>query len=348
MDLEGKRVLVTGGTGSLGGVVVRKLLAGELGRPAKIVVFSRDEAKQHEMRLAYHRRREATDEIIYRNFEDVLTFRIGDMRDYPSVVSAVRQADVVIHAAALKQVPNCEYFPFEAIQTNIYGANNLVRAIRDNETSVEAVVAISTDKACEPINTMGMTKGLMERLIITANRECPGTRFVCVRYGNVISSRGSVVPLFLHQIAQGGPVTITTKEMTRFLITLEQAAETAFAALQHAGPGEIVVPRIPSARIPEVAEVLIGNRNIEIAVTGIRPGEKVHEVLVSDEERSRTTTRNGYYVICPVFPELDREQIYEPAVSKEYTSEDVTLTGAGLCELLAPYLPERTSEPPAA
>jgi FlaA1/EpsC-like NDP-sugar epimerase len=348
VDLEGKRVLVTGGTGSLGGVVVRKLLAGELGRPAKIVVFSRDEAKQHEMRLEYHRRREATDEIIYSNFRDLLTFRLGDMRDYASVVAAVRNVDVVIHAAALKQVPNCEYHVFEAVLTNVFGANNLVRAIRDNHTDVQAVVAISTDKACEPINAMGMTKGLMERVMITANRECAGTRFVCVRYGNVISSRGSVVPLFLDQIKHGGPVTVTTRKMTRFLITLDQAAEAAFAALQHARPGETFVPKLPSALIHNVAQTLIGNRDIPIIVTGIRPGEKVHEVMIHEEERYRTSEREGYYVICPVFPELDTEPIYEPVLTGEYTSEHVTVGATELRELLAPYVVGQTHEPPAA
>src|SRR2546428_1745937 len=156
VELEGKRILVTGGTGSLGQAIVRRLLSGEMGRPAKVVVFSRDEAKQHYMRLSYLHRRAATDEVIYRNFQELLSFRIGDVREYSALLQAARETDVIIHAAALKQVPSCEYFPFEAVQTNIFGAHNLVRVIRENTTSVEAVVGISTDKACKPINVMGM------------------------------------------------------------------------------------------------------------------------------------------------------------------------------------------------
>ena len=217
MILKGKRILVTGGTGSLGTALIRRLLTEVRGRPAKIIVFSRDEAKQHEMRLEYLRRRVATDEVIYQNSRELLVFRIGDVRNYSSLLQAVREADVVFHAAALKQVPTCEYFPFEAIETNILGAQNLVRVIRENATPVKLVIGVSTDKACKPVNVMGMTKALQERLLTQANMECPQTRFSVVRYGNVIASRGSVVPLFLDQIREGGPVTITLKEMTRSL-----------------------------------------------------------------------------------------------------------------------------------
>jgi len=214
--LEGKRILIAGGTGSLGKALVTRLLTGEMGRPSKIIVFSRDEAKQHEMRLEYLQRWAATDEIIYQNSKELLTFRIGDIRDPFSLSGAVREADVVFNAAAMKQVPTCEYFPFEAVQTNIVGAQNLVRVIRDSDTPAELVVGISTDKACKPINVMGMTKAVQERILIQANLECSQTRFVCVRYGNVVASRGSVVPLFLDQIREGRPVTITLKEMTGF------------------------------------------------------------------------------------------------------------------------------------
>lgn len=196
MILKDKRILITGGTGSLGQAVVRRLLTGEMGKPQSITVFSRDEAKQHDMRLSYMNRPQATDEIIYRNSQELLRFRIGDMRDYSSVLQAVQEAEVVIHTAALKQVPTCEYFPFQAVQTNILGVQNLVLAIRENNTPVETVTGISTDKACKPINVMGMTKALMERILVEANRDYSDTRFACVRYGNVISSRGSVVPLF--------------------------------------------------------------------------------------------------------------------------------------------------------
>src|SRR5438067_2210511 len=241
VELEGKRILVTGGTGSLGQAIVRRLLSGEMGRPAKVVVFSRDEAKQHYMRLSYLHRRAATDEVIYRNFQELLSFRIGDVRQYPSVLQAVREADVIVNAAALKQVPTCEYFPFEAVQTNIVGPHNVVRAIRENSTPVGLVVGISTDKACKPINVMGMTKALQERIFVEANIGSPAARFVCVRYGNVIASRGSVVPLFLDQVASGGPLTVTTKDMTRSLLSLYRAVDTAFAAIRGALPGRAVI-----------------------------------------------------------------------------------------------------------
>lgn len=335
MIVEGKNVLVTGGTGSLGQAIVRRLLTGELGMPGRIMVFSRDEAKQHDMRLSFLRRREATDEIIYRNSTQVLRFTIGDVRDYPSLLRAVRDSHLVIHAAALKQVPTCEYFPFEAIQTNLLGAQHLVRAIRENPTTVETVVGISTDKACKPINVMGMTKAIMERILIEANIGSVA-RFACVRYGNVIASRGSVVPLFLEQIANGGPVTITMKEMTRFLLTLDQAVDTVLAAVRSALPGETYVPRAPSANVEVVADVLIDGRNIEKRYTGIRPGEKIHELMVSDEECYRTVARDAFYVIRPMLPELERE-VGEPALTGEYSSEVVTADAAALQPLLEPY-----------
>ncbi|HET8772650.1 MAG TPA: polysaccharide biosynthesis protein [Thermoanaerobaculia bacterium] len=339
-NLEGKRILVTGGTGSLGQCVVRRLLGGELGRPAKIVVFSRDEAKQHYMRLSYLHKEAATDEVIYRNFQDLLQFRIGDIRDYASVVQSLRDIDVVIHAAALKQVPSCEYFPGEAVQTNILGAQNLVRAVRENATPVETVVGISTDKACKPINVMGMSKAMMERILVTANLDSRHTRFACVRYGNVIASRGSVVPLFIDQIAHGGPVTITTTDMTRFLLSLDQAVDTVLAAVLEARAGETYIPRVPAARITDLAEVLIDGRDIRVEVTGIRPGEKIHEIMVSEEECYRTIERGQYYVICPMLPEL-RPQIDRPALTSEYSSESITLDHDGLRALLAPHLVDR-------
>lgn len=338
MNLEGKRILVTGGTGSLGQTVVRRLLTGEMGRPAKIVVLSRDEAKQHYMRLSYLHREAATDEVIYRNFQELLQFRIGDVRDYSSVLQAVANADVVIHAAALKQVPSCEYFPYQAVQTNIDGPNNLVRALRENKTDVELVVGISTDKACKPINVMGMTKALQERIIIEANMDCPQTRFVCVRYGNVIASRGSVVPLFLDQIASGGPVTITTTDMTRFLLSLDQAVDTVFAAIREALPGETYIPRVPTARVMDLAEVLIDGRDIPITVTGIRPGEKIHEIMVSEEECFRTVERGDYYAISSMLPEIGGEPPANPALTGEYSSEQITLDHDGLRALLEPHL----------
>jgi len=335
MLLTDKKVVVTGGTGSLGKVLIRRLLSDELGRPRKIVVLSRDEAKQHAMRLAYQHKRRATDEVIYHNFEQLLQFQIGDVRDIHSVTAALRDADIVINAAALKQVPACEYFPYEAVQTNISGAENIVRAIREHGLGVETVVGVSTDKACKPVNVMGMTKAIQERIFIRGNLDCPLTRIIAVRYGNVLASRGSVIPLFHEQIRSGGPVTITTADMTRFLLSLDQAVDTIFAALRGANRGDTFIPRVPSARVVDVAAALIGNRPIETKVTGIRPGEKVHESLVSEEEAHRTVSRDGYYVILPILPELLSEGADAgEKLGREYSSADELMTPEQIVTLL--------------
>jgi FlaA1/EpsC-like NDP-sugar epimerase len=321
-----KRILILGGTGSLGKTLIRRFLSGRAGDPAKIIIFSRDEAKQHLMRLEYQHRVAATDEIIYRNFQQKLEFRIGDVRDAHAVAQALGDVDIVFNAAALKQVPTCEYFPYEAVRTNIEGPENIVRAIQEHHLHIETVVGVSTDKACMPVNTMGMTKAIQERVFMQANIRCPSTRFVCVRYGNVLASRGSVIPLFLDQIQNGGPVTITTPEMTRFLLSLDEAVDVIFAAVQWGLPGETYVPRIPSARLTDVARALIGDRIIETEIIGIRPGEKVHEILVSEEEADRTVERNGYYVIEPMLPELRGKQKVSACLSKEFSSADNTMS----------------------
>ena len=344
--LTDKRVLVTGGTGSLGKVLVRRLLSGEAGKPAKITVFSRDEAKQHAMRMAYQHRKHATDEVIYRNFEQLLQFRIGDVRDYHSLCAALRDADVVFNAAALKQVPACEYFPFEAVQTNIGGPENVIRAMREHRLPVETVVGISTDKACKPVNVMGMTKAIQERLFIHANLDCPHARFVCVRYGNVLASRGSVIPLFQDQIRNGGPVTITTIDMTRFLLSLNQAVDTVFAAVKEARRGETYIPRVPSARVIDIAEALIGDRSIETKITGIRPGEKVHEILVSEEEAHRTVERGRFYAILPILPEMRSDAKAERPLGREYSSRDDLMTKQDLAQVLSRHGLLPKDEPP--
>src|SRR5688572_18795198 len=336
-SLEGKRVLVTGGTGSLGQVFIRRLIAGEFGKPAKVTVFSRDEAKQHFMRLEYQRVRAATDEIIYHDFDRILDFRIGDIRDYQSVVGALRTADVVINAAAMKQVPTCEYFPWEAVRTNIQGADNIVRAIEEHRLPVETVVGVSTDKACKPVNTMGMTKAIQERIFIQGNMRCQRTRFVCVRYGNVLASRGSVIPLFHEQIKNGGPVTITTRDMTRFLLSLDGAVDTVFAALQDGHPGETWVPRAPSARVVDIAEALIESRPIPMVVVGIRPGEKIHEIMVSEEEAFRTVPRGRWYAIRPMLPEVLKTPDEEACLAAEYSSATDVMTAAQTRQMLAEH-----------
>jgi UDP-glucose 4-epimerase len=332
--LEGKRILVTGGTGSLGQTLIKRLLGNEMGRPEQITVFSRDEAKQHYMRLDYMHRKAATDDVIYQNSQDLLNFRIGDVRDYPAVLAAMKDVDIVFHAAALKQVPSCEYFPMEAVMTNVLGAGNIVRAIRENNLPVRKVVGISTDKACKPINVMGMTKALQERVLIEANRDCPGTSFMCVRYGNVIASRGSIVPLFVELVENERPITVTLREMTRFLLSLDRAVDTVFAAISSGHRGETYVPKVPAANITDVAKALMGEKELPIVYTGIRPGEKVHEIMVSEEECFRTVERDGYYVILPVLPELREEKEFTPALTSEYSSKDDNISVDRLRDLL--------------
>jgi FlaA1/EpsC-like NDP-sugar epimerase len=334
MMLEGKTIVVTGGTGSMGKTIVRRMLSGEKGTPRKIIVMSRDEAKQHDMRMSYLHKLVATDEVVYRNFMNVLEFRIGDVRNYADVCSAIKGADIVISAAALKQVPACEYFPVQAIMTNCMGPANIVRAIEENGYPVNTVVAISTDKACKPINVMGMTKSLQERIIITANILNPETRFICVRYGNVMASRGSVIPLFHEQIRNGGPVTITVPEMTRFLLSLNQAVDTVFAALKEAKRGETYVPNAPSTSILNIAQALIGDKPIKIKNTGIRPGEKIHEIMVSEEEAHHCVRRGDYYAILPMLPELLNQESHRNALEKEFSSADTVLNLAKTTALL--------------
>ena len=333
-EFEGKRILVTGGTGSLGQTLVKRILTGERGKPARITVFSRDEAKQHYMRLEYMHKKTATDDVIYQNSQDTLNFRIGDVRDYPALLAALRDVEIVFHAAALKQVPSCEYFPFEAVLTNIFGAENIVRAVRENNLPVEKVVGISTDKACKPINVMGMTKALQERILLEANRDCPNTAFTCVRYGNVIASRGSIVPLFVEQIRKNQTITVTLAEMTRFLLSLDRAVDTVFAAISTGKPGETYVPLVPAAKITDVAKALMGEKDLPIVFTGIRPGEKVHEIMVSEEECFRTVKRGDFYVILPVLPELREKKDFIAALKGEYSSKDKNISVAELKNLL--------------
>ena len=334
MLFDAKTVLISGGTGSLGKVLVRRILSGKLGTPKKVIVFSRDEAKQHAMRLSYLHKTVSTDDIIYKNFTKVLEFRIGDVRDYAAVCSAVKTADIVVNAAALKQVPSCEYFPGEALMTNCMGAYNIVRAIGEHGYPVGTVVAVSTDKACKPVNVMGMTKALQERIFVAANILQAKTRYIGVRYGNVLASRGSVIPLFHEQIRNGGPVTITAPEMTRFLLSLNRAVDTVVAALQGAQPGEIYVPDVPSATVINLAKALIGKRKIKIRETGVRPGEKMHEVMVSEEEVHHCVRRGEFYAIKSMLPELAGTRKEPNALNSEFSSAQRILDYPGTLALL--------------
>ena len=315
-------ILLTGGTGSLGQKLVERIMAATDFLPSKLVVFSRDEAKQYKMKLQWERKR-ATEEAIYRQPGEILQFKIGDIRNPESICGALRDTDIVINAAALKQVPSCEYFPMEAVQTNILGASNIVTAIANHNLPVETVVGVSTDKACKPVNTMGMTKAIQERIFIEGNLRAPRTRFICTRYGNIVSSRGSVVPLFKDQVRRGEPFTVTSRAMTRFLMPLDRAVDAIFDAIVDADPGETFIPKIKSARITDIAWAVAqqASKMHGFKVTGIRPGEKLHEVLVSEEECSRTRSQGAYFVIQPILPEL-KGKVAEQKMRKEFSSKD--------------------------
>ena len=334
MYLDKKRILITGGTGSLGKVLTRRILSGQLGTPQSVVVFSRDEAKQHEMRMEYLNRHSVTEEVMYHNFERTLQFVIGDIRDFHAVAQVLVNADIVVNAAALKQVPSSEYFPYEAVQTNIVGAENIVRAITELRLPVETVLGISTDKACKPTTTMGMTKAVQERIFLSANLRCQSTRFIAVRYGNVLASRGSVIPMFIDQIRNGGPVTITDPRMTRFLLSLEKAVDTVIDALMHAKRGEILIPRVPAALITDLATALIGDQKIKQEIIGLRPAEKLHESLISEEEATRTEQRGEYFAVLSLLPEIAQTIPSKPALSGELSSENFVMTYDQTKELL--------------
>ena len=342
-SLAGRSVLITGGTGSLGTALVERMLSGRHGLPAMVSVLSRDEFKQFELRSLLARR--------YTNSPCRLQFRLGDVRDFSAVQLAMRSADVVFHAAALKQVPQCEHSPIEAVQTNVTGLVNLVRAASLRPSPIEAVIAASTDKACHPINVLGMTKALQERILIAAGVDAPRTRFMCARYGNVLASRGSVVETFRTQIREGGPVTLTSRDMTRFVMTLDDAIDALIALYRFGRDGEIFVPRVPGMRIATLAECLIGSRAIAIVETGLRPGEKIHEVLINEDELALTTDRHGYYVLAP----MSRQPVHSAPVtlSGPFRSNHQLLDHAAIeallrhHRLLAPVADLKTSAGPA-
>jgi len=342
MIFKNKVILVTGGTGSLGRSLVQRILTGELGMPKKLTVFSRDEDKQYQMRLEWKGLASATDDVVYRNSEGILSFCIGDIRDYEAIARCVSESDIVIHAAALKQAPVCEYFPYESVKTNILGAQNIIRAAGECQGRVETVLAVSTDKACKPINTYGMCKAIQEKLVIEANLRYPGTKFICTRYGNVAGSRGSAIPLFRQQIDSGGPLTITRKEMTRFLLTIDTAVDTIFDAVRFSEAADIYVPALRSTGIMDLAEVMIEEREIDIEFIGMRPGEKIHETLISEEEISRTFKRGDYYIVRPTLPEIRGHEMGEPVLMQELSSADWKLTKSELkdfLEVVCPSLP---------
>lgn len=336
-SLEGAEILILGGTGSLGQRLFKRLLGEEMGRPGSVSVFSRDEAKQHYMRLDFLHAASATDDVIYRESAKRVRFAIGDVRNFAEVKRAVDRADVIFHAAALKQVPTCEYFGAAAVDTNVLGAVNLCRAIREGGRDEKTVVGISTDKACKPVNLMGMTKAIQERILVQGNLDAPWARFVNVRYGNVMASRGSAIPFFIDRVRNGLPIPITDERMTRFLMTLDQSVDLIFNAFRHAHPGETYLPIVPTARIVDVARAVAGDEAYPLECTGIRPGEKIHEILVSEEEVVHTVMRGENLVILPILPELrvDSNGTAPLPFAGEYTSAEGTLPPEGVAELLA-------------
>ncbi len=280
MDWRNKKILITGGTGSFG----RQFCHHLLGRchPKVIRVYSRDELKQHEMRQEFGDRRKD------------LRFFIGDVRDVNRLKRAMEGVDFVVHAAALKQVPSCEYNPFEAVKTNIHGAQNIINAAIDCQ--VKKIIALSTDKAVNPVNLYGATKLCSDKIFIQGNAYSGerDIRFSCVRYGNVIGSRGSVVPVFLKQKKEG-VLTVTDRRMTRFWITLEQAVDTVVGALSMMQGGEIFIPKIPSMRVVDLARAIAPDA--EIKEVGIRPGEKLHEILMTEDDSRNAVETDGMYII---------------------------------------------------
>ena len=308
----GKKVMVTGGTGSFGNQIVKNLLEFDLNQ---LIIFSRDELKQYDMRDRYVA-------------EPRLQFVIGDVRDGQRLAEALRGIDIVIHAAALKQVPNCERYPMEAVLTNVIGADNLRRAAI--ATSVSVVVTLSTDKAVKPVNAMGMTKALGEKIILNPTYNHFDTKFVCVRYGNVLGSRGSVVPLFQQRLQTGRPLPVTDPEMTRFLLTLPQAIDLVFHAALYGQGGNLYVRKMPACTLGTLAKVMAsamtGRDDYPIEYIGVRPGEKIHEVLVSEEEMVRAVESETYYEIHQSV-RLAESRLLRPL--KEYTSNNTECLDEG-------------------
>lgn len=308
-----RTLLITGGTGSFGNAVLRRFLNSSL---REIRIFSRDEKKQDDMRKKYK--------------SEKLKFYLGDVRDFQSVMNAVRGVDFVYHAAALKQVPSCEFYPLEAVKTNVLGTENVLEAAVQER--VERVVCLSTDKAVYPINAMGTSKAMMEKVIVAKSRSSKDTVICCTRYGNVMASRGSVIPLFARQIQAGQPITITDPSMTRFMMTLEDAVNLVLFAFENGQPGEIFVQKAPAATIETLAKALTGLLGVpghQIDVIGTRHGEKQFEALLTREERVAAEDLGEYYRVPPDLRDLNYGKYFdqgevEISEAVEYTSHNTT------------------------
>jgi UDP-N-acetylglucosamine 4,6-dehydratase len=309
---KNKVLLITGGTGSFGNAVLQRFLHSDF---LEIRIFSRDEKKQEDMRIALQ--------------NDKVKFFIGDVRNYDSVSDAMHNVDYVFHAAALKQVPSCEFYPMEAIRTNVVGAENVLRAAIANE--VKRCVVLSTDKAVYPINAMGMSKAMMEKVMVAKSRLCdPGKTVLCAtRYGNVMASRGSVIPLFLSQLESGKPLTLTDPNMTRFLMSLDESVDLVLYAFEHAGPGDIFVQKAPASTVGDLALAMkeLLRRDSQIKIIGTRHGEKLYESLVSREEMARAEDLGGYYRISADSRDLNYDKYFvqgetEISALDDYTSHN--------------------------
>jgi UDP-N-acetylglucosamine 4,6-dehydratase len=329
-EVGGSVVLITGGTGSFGQTMARQLITKGC---TEVRIFSRDEAKQETMRIDFG--------------SDRLRFHIGDVRDWRSVEGAVRGADYVFHAAALKQVPSCEFFPIQAVQTNVLGSSNVIRAAV--AAGVKSVVCLSTDKAVEPVNAMGMSKALMEKVAIAEARRLGEAETVvsCVRYGNVLYSRGSVVPLFVRQASTGRPLTVTDRRMTRFMMTLDEAVGLVDHAFAHARQGDLFIRKSPGALVSDVAQTIrrmLGSSS-EIQTIGIRHGEKLHETLAIAEELRRSEDRGAYLRVGMDARDLDYAQYFvagdpEPDLVSDYTSASADRMPPAEIEQLLLSVPE--------
>lgn len=317
-------LLITGGTGSFGNAVLKRFLHTDI---SEIRIFSRDEKKQDDMRKKYNDSR--------------LKFHIGDVRDYHSVFNAMRGVNFVYHAAALKQVPSCEFHPLEAVKTNILGTENVLEAAI--AAGVNRVVCLSTDKAVYPINAMGISKAMMEKVMVAKSRTSNQTVICGTRYGNVMASRGSVIPLFVQQIRSGNPITITDPLMTRFMMTLEDAVDLVLHAFEHGNPGDIFVQKAPAATVETLAKALTSLMNVpghEIQVIGTRHGEKLYEALLSREEKVAAEDMGNYYRVPPDLRDLNYGKFVEEgeteiSVSEDYNSHNtVRLDVEGMKQLL--------------
>ncbi|AYN22216.1 polysaccharide biosynthesis protein [Alcaligenes aquatilis] len=325
-NFDKKSLLITGGTGSFGNAVLKRFLDTDI---AEIRIFSRDEKKQDDMRKHYA--------------SPKLKFYIGDVRDYSSILNATRGVDYIFHAAALKQVPSCEFHPMEAVRTNILGTENVLEAAVQNQ--VEKVVCLSTDKAVYPINAMGISKAMMEKVFVAKSRNLDATRTVIcgTRYGNVMASRGSVIPLFIGQIREGKPITITDPNMTRFMMTLSDAVDLVLYAFEHGNNGDLFVQKAPAATVLTLAQTLtrmLKQPEHPIQVIGTRHGEKLYEALLSREEMANAQDMGDYYRIPPDLRDLNYSKYVEQGEEKISQSEDYNshnterLDSAGMEKLL--------------